>query len=647
MFGRDEKRVKHNGAAHILGKLRRDVRGNTLAMMAAFLIPLAALTGSAVDVGRMYLVKIRLQQACDAGVLAGRRFMEDSNSSTLNASAVTQARAFFAGNFPSGLMGTPAFSSSSNPHPFTPRKTTDNQVAGTATTQVPMTIMAIFGAPVQPLTVTCEARFDIADTDIMFVLDTTGSMACLATETSCNQATVSYQRPDQTGVAYYTTEKTNSKLSGLRSAVLTFYDTMAANIDSRTKVRYGFVPYSSTVNVGFDLPSGSLVTQAAYQSRRIVGDDPFGSATTQTFQESRSTCTARARRVPAEGFDTRGVASRTLANWSSGTCTTTTQSVRPIWRYQQVTHDVSRFIIQDTAVPDPTKVTGATVKWHGCIEERQTTAGVTSFDTENLPPDLDPDLRPTTDETRWRPMWPDVTYFRSGSSQEDHVGSGTNPYSDLVPVVTGYRVGRSYVYPTPAGASYTSVMPYAGNGWDATIRSGFYACGKRVQRLDELSREEVAAYVNASDFRAQGGTYHDIGMIWGTRLISPTGLFANDTAAHPGRQAPNRYIVFMTDGEMSPSEQSYTMYGIEDLDARISGGSGNLTNYHNKRFVAVCSAAKERGITVFVVGFGQTLNNELIACASQGQAYYARDNAALTTAFQSIARQVALLRISK
>ncbi|MCD2316089.1 pilus assembly protein TadG-related protein [Sphingomonas sp. IC-11] len=635
MVMQGSKRVENNGAAHFLGRLRRDVRGNTLAMMAAFLIPLAAFTGSAVDVGRMYLVKIRLQQACDAGVLAGRKFMLDSNSSTLDSNAVTQARAFFASNFPSGLMGTPAYTSTSNPYPFVPSKTSDNQVAGTASTQVPMTLMAMFGQTSQALTVTCEARFDIADTDIMFVLDTTGSMACLATESSCSQSTVSYQRPDGTGIAYYTTEKTNSKLSGLRSAVLSFYDTMAANIDSRTKVRYGFVPYTSTVNVGFDLPQGSLVSQTTYQSRRIIGDTLFGSTSTQTYSNTTyNNCMARANREPDSGYTANGLAYVTRANWSWGDCTVTGQYARPNWRYEPVTHDVSRFILRDV-VTDPTKVTGATTRWQGCIEERRTQAAQTSFSTSNLPPDLDPDLRATSDDTRWRPMWPDVTYYRPGISATNYSGSGTNPYGDFVPT--------NHV----ATTDYTSVAPYAANGWAENIRSGFHSCGKRVQLLDEMSRTEVSNYVNATDFKAIGGTYHDVGMIWGTRLISPTGLFASYTAAHPGRQAPNRYIVFMTDGEMAPNVSLYGMYGIEEYDRRISGGYGDLTDYHNKRFVAVCSAAKERGITVFVVGFGQTLNNELTTCASPGQAYYARDNAALTSAFQTIARQVAMLRISK
>lgn len=629
-------------------RLRRDVRGNTLAVMAAFLIPLAAFTGSAVDVGRMYLVKIRLQQACDAGVLAGRRFMTESNSTTLDANSVTQARAFFASNFPSGLMGTPAYTNTTNPYPFIPTKTAENQVAGTATTQVPMTIMSMFGAPTQPLTVTCEASFDIADTDIMFVLDVTGSMACLPTESSnCGQPVATYQRPDNLGIGYYVVEKANSRLSGLRSAVLNFYDTMAANIDARTNVRYGFVPYSSTVNVGFELPSGSMVTQAPYQSRRPVGDVAVSTSGPTTFQEGSGPCTNRARRTPETGYGTDGLATTTEVTWSSGQCTVTQRTVKPMWRYQQVTHDVSQFINKGTAVIDPTKVTGATVRWQGCIEERQTTAGATSFNVESLPPDLDPDLRPTNDATRWRPMWPDVTYYRTNASTEDFSGSGTNPYGDFVPVTQGYWQGWNYVAPTGAYSRYTNVTPYAANGWDLNIRNGFYACGKPVQRLAKLSRQQMSDYVNAPDFRAHGGTYHDTGMIWGTRLISPTGLFANDTAAHPGRKPPNRFIVFMTDGEMAPNQFSYGMYGIEEYDRRVGGGTGNLTDHHNRRFLAVCSAAKERGITVFVVSFGQVLNDELIACASQGQAFYARDNAALNTAFQSIARQVALLRISK
>lgn len=59
----------------VLQTLRRDAAGNVVAMMGAALLPLAAFSGAAVDTARLYVVKVRLQQACDAGALAGRKMM--------------------------------------------------------------------------------------------------------------------------------------------------------------------------------------------------------------------------------------------------------------------------------------------------------------------------------------------------------------------------------------------------------------------------------------------------------------------------------------------------------------------------------------------------------------------------------------------
>ena len=67
------------------------------------------------------------------------------------------------------------------------------------------------------------------------------------------------------------------------------------------------------------------------------------------------------------------------------------------------------------------------------------------------------------------------------------------------------------------------------------IKGGFVSCGKPVRRLTTMSSTDVSNYVNATDFRAIGGTYHDTGMIWGVKLLDPNGIFANDTAAWPGR----------------------------------------------------------------------------------------------------------------
>ncbi|AQR73895.1 hypothetical protein BXU08_09775 [Sphingomonas sp. LM7] len=575
-----------------MARLARDSRGSTLAMMAAMLIPLAAFCGCAIDTARLYVVKTRLQQACDAGVLAGRKSMTDTSltNTTLDPTATAQAQTFFANNFRTGWFKTATAS-------FTPSKTADAQVAGNATADVPMTIMSIFGFATQQINVTCQASYDIADTDVIFVLDTTGSMACLPSDddNACNNyvgsaGTTSYIRPaDGTAsgndsvagypgsTAYYVPEKSGSRIAALRSAVMSFYDTMASAADPSTHIRYGFVTYTSTVNAGKAIMSIS----PSY----MVGGS--GSANNQWNYESR-----------------------TQTGTSFGT---------PTWRYQQLNFDVRNFV-SGVAVLDPSKTNGTMNRWAGCIEERATTAGTTGFSQAALPADLDPDLVPGSNiDTQWKPMWPEILYAR-------------NNYGSTA---TATSTGDSNSHPNIGGTSY--------------LQSGFVSCGKPVSRLDTMTRTQVSNFVNAADFRPIGGTYHDVGMIWGTRLISPSGIFANDTAPWPARQAPNRVIVFLTDGDMAPNTGVYGMYGNEYYDRRVSGGDfTNLKAFHNARFLAECTAAKSRNIQVWTVTIDSSATTEMKSCATTtSQALFTTTGSGLSTTFANIAKQVAMLRVSR
>lgn len=597
--------------AGFLARLRRDRRGNALTIIAVAMIPLMLFVGSAVDTSRLYMVKSRLQQACDAGVLAGRKFMATTGGTTLDTNASTQATAFFNNNFKAGLFGAKNIN-------FTPVKTSDNQVGGTATAVVPMTLTQMMGFGDTTLTVTCEARLDVSDVDVMFVLDTTGSMAYAATDTSYSgQPTLSYTRTDGT-TGYYVQEKSNARIKALRTAVLNFYDTLAAAADPTTKIRYGLVPYTSTVNIGYQLPAGYLLTgQQYYQTRQVIGDSVRNYISTSTSNyTSQSACNAKASRDPATGYRSDGTATSSTVSWSNswsgGTCTVTTATVGPLWRYARLPVDVTQYVT-GASVPDPSKVTGATSKWQGCIEERDTQA-LTSFNQSSLPADLDPDLLVTSDATRWRPMWPDIIYDRNGYNPS--VDTGTD-YNNI------------------GGGSY--------------LQGGWVSCGKSAQRLTAMTRTDLSNYLNAPEFRPLGGTYHDTGMIWGTRLINPNGPFASDTAPPPGRNQPLRHIVFMTDGEMAPSLDIYGMYAFERYDKRVTGGDFNSqTDRHNARFLAECEAAKRRGITVWVVAFGQSLTTPLQQCASSsGNAFQASSDTALNAAFQTIAKRVAMLRLSK
>src|SRR3546814_16013157 len=90
----------------------------------------------------------------------------------------------------------------------------------------------------------------------------------------------------------------------------------------------------------------------------------------------------------------------------------------------------------------------------------------------------------------------------------------------------------------------------------------------------------------------------------------------------------------MTDCEMAPNLPNLTSQGYEYLMQRVSGSfdtsNGELEDRLNNRFVQLCRAARERGITNWVVSFGVGSNGNLNSCASSGQAFEA-DNAAELT----------------
>lgn len=591
-------------AGRSLGRLIFDIGGNTLVIMAMAMIPLTALAGSAVDMARLYVVKVRLQQACDAGALAGRKFMTDT---TFDDNAKLQATNFFKNNFTEGWFGTSAVN-------FTPTLTADNQVSGSATATVPMVVMQAFGKEPVALNVACQARLEVADVDVMFVLDTTGSMACATTETNCSNPAISYSTPS--GTRYYIQEKSTSRIKALRLAVVDFYDALEAAADPSTHLRFGFMPYSSTVNVGYQIPADYMITgNYTYQSRHVKGDSTSTGNAQSTKNVTQAVCnqnpgTYNYGRTPATGYP---ATSRQSTGWTTsngGTCTWKETTYAPLWRYQQESFDVTDFV-KGLQINNPAQVDGSKSVWQGCIEERPTQA-LSTFNQNSLPSDLDIDLAPTSYDTRWRPMWPEIIFNRSSTPQDT---ASTNV--------------------SPADASSQS--------------SQLLGCGKQSQRLAVMTRDEVYNYVNATDFRPMGYTYHDSGMIWGARYISPTGPFASDTAPWPNRNPPSRNIVFMTDGDMNPSSTVYGLYGYETLDKRVSGGSSNpsLESRHNARFASACESAKARNITIWVVAYAQSMTSQLQACASPGKAYFAADGDALRTAFKNIASQIAELRLSK
>ena len=157
--------------AGFLQRLARDRSGNTLAMMAASLFPLLAMVGGGIDMGRSYLAQSRLQQACDAGVLAARKKL---GSDVVVTGVIPQGvdevgNRFFNLNFRDGSYGT-------KNRRFRMTLESDLAISGVATVKVPTTIMSVFGYDTVDIIVNCEAKLNFSNSDIMFVLDTTASM---------------------------------------------------------------------------------------------------------------------------------------------------------------------------------------------------------------------------------------------------------------------------------------------------------------------------------------------------------------------------------------------------------------------------------------------------------------------------------------
>lgn len=214
-------------------RFSRNQAGNTLALMAAAIIPIAGMIGSGLDMARIYMAEARMQTACDAAALAARRAM-DGNIFTEDVQA--EGERFFDFNFPASTMDAANLTLDVN------HSTADaSTIEVRASADIPTTIMSLFGRDSVPITVSCDADQDQGHTDIMLVLDVTGSM---------NDA------PSVGG---------EPKITRLRAAATSLYRALDMGGDSRT--RYGIMPYSMTVNVGRSLRDSDILRTTHYHKR--------------------------------------------------------------------------------------------------------------------------------------------------------------------------------------------------------------------------------------------------------------------------------------------------------------------------------------------------------------------------------------------
>src|SRR5579864_7316879 len=86
---------------------RKNQRGMAVIMTAMTMLVTIPLVGLAVDVGVLYMIRGKLQQAVDAAALAGARALaQGANTAAQTANAQAEATKFFNANIPTGYWGT-------------------------------------------------------------------------------------------------------------------------------------------------------------------------------------------------------------------------------------------------------------------------------------------------------------------------------------------------------------------------------------------------------------------------------------------------------------------------------------------------------------------------------------------------------------
>ncbi len=655
-----------NTSQPFLQSLASDATANTIAIAAASLVPLMAMVGGGVDASRYYMAETRLQAACDAGALAARRSMDNNGFRSKDRKV---GENFFDHNFPDGLFGLDDMSRQYSADD-------DNIVNGTASGVMPTTIMAAFGYQQFELNVACSADINISNTDIMFVLDVTGSMNCRAGDQNCgNNGNV--EAPD-------------SKIDNLRESVMTFYDTVDSSTSAKAQVRYGIMPYSNQVNVGNSLQSSWMKTNHEYQSRE--GDEVItytyepavyeyiregkaknwadkGEVTTRVFDISKSDCESFVGEVEEDiyvnsdpskwtkkstsGSDPRITTYegnvryqrlRTISieyRQSDGRCTLTRERKRYTakstinetedrvenrqfrWIFKPVTWNVSGVTgSKSVTLPTGWEYTNQTHSWKGCIEEAETVAAANFTPVPAEAYDLDIDLVPSNENEKWAPMLPSLVFPRyKGNSRT-----------------------RSDVIINSPNDSFSTPTDY---------------CPKAARKLAEFdNRSDLERWVSEDEgFVARGATYHDFGMIWGARFITPDGIFKSENETAPSGDPISRHIVFMTDGTQSTFNSVYGLYGMEWWNRKITsnGSQAQMEDRHGLRFQAACRAARNKNISVWVIAFDTTetdvFGNKVVPqnlrdCATPGRAYLAEDADDLDNAFREIAEKIAALRLT-
>lgn len=515
-------------------RLLADQSGNTLAIFAAALVPMTIMVGSGVDISITYMAQAKLQNACDAAVLAGRQSMDGN---LWNTAAENEAERFFDFNFPDGTHGAEnvVFDVDQDPADRA-------QIVGSASGTIPTSIMRMFGYDELDISAACDAKRDLGHNDVMLVLDVTGSML---------------DAPSNGG---------GTKIRRLREGAAGLFRALD-NDENGSVTRFGMVSYSHTVNV-----AGSLANSDIRDEQSFVGLWRY-----YQWRRYRGWSLEYSSRKPSIGWQDDDTYIDNGSYYASPSFTNRNTSDKGFVRASDSSWG-SRGSFRSSG---------------GCIEERASITG-----------SADPI------EIRRSVSLADINRRASGDSEPEL------QFGRYDPSIQQRESQSGCPSPSIRLRTFTDEDDFEDNGIDRATAN------------------------------VTGGTYHDIGMIWGLRFLSRSGFFAADNPTEIDGVPVNQHIVFMTDGMLDTGDTLYSAHGIEKYQGRTQG-SGSLEQRHIARFKSICTLAKSMGVTVWVIALDVTSTTDISTCATSEGHFYTSDGSDLEEVFQRIGQGIGNLRLTR
>ncbi len=630
-------------------------------------IPAVIAAGMAIDVGRAYMVKIRLGAALDAAALA-----VGSETNQTATQLTSDLQNYFTANYPSSALGMNVT--------ITPVPANADLTASTVTFQaqatVPMTFMQLVGVNNINVTVTAQTK-KTSGLEVAVVLDNTGSMLCGPNDGAPNYSDASCGGSVVSSDTACTNASNQSRICTLINAATQFVNTLTSAISSAQQLYISVVPYVTTVNVGNSFCTGAtscshITTDSC--SGDFLDDKAHLIYHAETVSSTKATATVTASLTSGTSNATSiastsnilvgmavsgtGIPSNTYVKTVSSTSITlsanytgTTGSGKTLTLGPAGNMDAtptSSFtgstVLNFPTAPSPALTAGMVVTGNGIPSNTaiQTVNSTTQITLCNATTAASPGAlsfyMPVTYDTAYNTASP------AGSSTSSNWGgcviepTSSDENSSVSGVINSATADPDYTEP----GSWPSWYPFwwatdSGDNWATngikaqstatetqgsvvtdwlTLYGPNQGCPVPIVPLTDVTttagKTQVLNSISSMWPRDAGGTQVHIGMIWGWRVLSPNGPFTPSNG-HPLSYSTasttgwKKVIVLMTDGtEEWPATDNLTGLG-QLADGKIGTSSSTSTAQSNldTRLASVCSNLAANGnYIIYTIGLG-------------------------------------------